>query len=109
MVYRKSEISNAAINKGFPHQLAVKALEAPEQYERHVHLMMVIDEQDWQVAPRCFSVVYEGDWWNVYCFADKSHAEMFKALFGGVWTQSSERGSGSNWARWTPRQPIQTS
>jgi hypothetical protein len=48
-------------------------------------------------SPRGFSVVFAGEWWDVHCFADRTEAEMFKAVFNGVWCHPEERGAGGNW------------
>jgi len=50
--------------------------------------------------PRGHSVFHEGQWFNVYCFAETSDAEKFMQRFGGEKFDPKQRGKGSNWARW---------
>jgi hypothetical protein len=49
---------------------------------------------------RGHSVFHENQWWNVYCFAESGHAEKFTQRFGGEKFDPTQRGKGSNWARW---------
>jgi hypothetical protein len=108
VVYRKGELSKATINREFPFQVALRAVGDREQYLRHNRIEAAEKEHGWRVSPRGFTLFYGDAWWYVHCFADKADAEMFVALFGGVWTGPSERRGGRNWAHWTPREPPQT-
>jgi len=38
----------------------------------------------------------------VFCFAEREHAERFKAEFGGEWFDPATRGRGSNWSKIKP-------
>lgn len=33
----------------------------------------------------------ERQWWVVFCFAEREHAERFKARFGGEWYEPGSR------------------
>jgi hypothetical protein len=108
MVYRKGELSKAMINREYPHQVALKALGDRAQYLRHNWIEATIQEQGWRVSPRGFTLFYADAWWYVHCFAERDDAETFVGLFGGVWTDPSERRGGRNWAHWTPRLPPES-
>ena len=45
-------------------------------------------------------VRHDGQWFNVYCFAEAADAEKFMARFGGEKFDPRQRGKGSNWMRW---------
>jgi hypothetical protein len=32
------------------------------------------------------------EWWSVFCFAEREHAEKFKERFGGEWFDPKRRG-----------------
>jgi hypothetical protein len=51
---------------------------------------------------RGHSVYYEGEWWEVFCLAEKAHAEAFRDRFGGEHFDPRERGGArqGGWARW---------
>jgi hypothetical protein len=42
----------------------------------------------------------DGEWRLVFCFAEKSHADLFRERFGGEPFDPSSRSRGSNWAAW---------
>jgi hypothetical protein len=41
--------------------------------------------------------VKNDEWHLVFCFAEKDHAEKFKARFAGEWLDPATRGMGSRW------------
>ncbi|AMJ60966.1 hypothetical protein [Bosea sp. PAMC 26642] len=98
MVYRKGELSTSQINVQWPHQVALRALDTREQYLRQE----AIEEacKDRSHSPRGHSVVYDGDWWNVHCFADPADAAWFIATFGGEPFDPRDRGTGHSWTLW---------
>jgi hypothetical protein len=96
MPYRKGAVSPAEIDRRWPHQVAVPAsVSQGDGYK-------VIDAfcKDLSRAPRGHSVFHDGQWWNVYAFADEAHADKFRARFGGKKFNPRDRGKGANWARW---------
>jgi hypothetical protein len=96
MVYRKGELSPARVDRGWPHQIAVPAAVLLNGGYKEVHAFC----DDLSLCPRGHAVFYEGQWWNVHCFADAEHAEKFMRRFGGEKFHPKQRGKGSNWARW---------
>ena len=96
MVRRKGELTAAAIDRGWPHQVAVPADECRGSPGRFMDAFCL----DLSVCERDHSVFHEDKWWIVYCFADPVHAEKFRVRFGGERFDPKDRGRGSNWARW---------
>jgi hypothetical protein len=42
----------------------------------------------------------DNEWWDVFCFAERQHAEKFKERFGGEWFDPTKRGRGQGWMIW---------
>jgi hypothetical protein len=100
VVYRKGELSKNRINREWPHQVALPQLEAREQYDRHELIVELCRGRSH--APRGHSVVHEGRWWNVHCFADPADAAWFLERFDGVAFDPRDRGTGRSWSSWHP-------
>jgi hypothetical protein len=101
---RKGELSSGQVNRLYPHQVALPPLNDRERYDRWELIQVFIQEQGVSISPRGFSVIHGDGWWVVHCFADRAEAEMFKAVFKGVWCPASERGGGRRWWRWEPKE-----
>lgn len=96
MGYRKGELSPADVDQGWPYQIArLNALGTMKQGD-------VIRDfcKNLSLCPRGHSVVWEGDWYNVYCFAKREDAEAFLVQFSGEWFDPRERGRGHKWHFW---------
>ena len=52
------------------------------------------------LCTRGHRVYCDGQWFNVYCFADAADAEKFMARFGGEKFDPTQRGKGRNWMQW---------
>jgi hypothetical protein len=89
---RKGELSAAAIDRGWPHQVAVPAIDGRGSHGRFMNAFCL----DLSVCERQHSVCNEDKWWFVYCFANAEHAEKFRIRFGGERFDPKERGRGSN-------------
>ena len=96
MIYRKGELSPAAIDRGWPHQVALPASACQGEGYKVIHTFC----QDLSLCPRGHSVINEGEWFTIYCFAEAGDAVKFIAKFGGETFDPKQRGKGSNWARW---------
>jgi hypothetical protein len=59
--------------------------------------------KDLSLCPRGHSVMWEDEWYKVFCFAEPAHAERFMARFGGETFDPRQRGKGVRWARWKRR------
>src|SRR3954470_23314562 len=92
----KGERSPAAINGGWPYQVAIQATECMGSHGRSIYAFCL----DLSVCERHHSVFRGDKRWIVYCFADAEHAERFRMRFGGERFDPKDRGRGSNWARW---------
>jgi hypothetical protein len=96
MVYRKGELTPAAIDRGWPHQVALR--EAACTGANHkIHLDFC---KDLSLCPRGHSVYHDDTTWRVFCFADPAHAALFRERFGGEPFDPKDRGRGAAWARW---------
>lgn len=93
---RKGELSPAAVDRGWPHQVAV-----PEQrccgkyYDIHQTFCA-----DLSLCDRGHTVGHDRILYRVFCFADPEHARRFREAFDGVPFYPEDRGRGLNWMRW---------
>lgn len=79
MVRRKGELSSAMIDRGWPYQVALEArLSMGDRYYT-VHFFC----NDLSLCPRGHSFQRNNTDFNVYCFAEREHAEQFRTRFGG--------------------------
>jgi hypothetical protein len=94
-MYRKGELSPAAVDRGWPHQVALRA----DVMVRDFRLIADFC-RDLSLCPRGHSVNDGKEWYTVYCFAAAEDATKFIARFGGERFNPADRGRGRNWARW---------
>lgn len=79
MSRHKGMLSPSAIDRDWPYQVALEArLSMGERYYT-VHFFC----NDLSLCPLGHSFYRDGKDFNVFCFADREHAEKFKAKFGG--------------------------
>lgn len=88
----RANLPRPAIDRGWPHQVAVPATECRGSLGRFMDAFCL----DLSVCERHYSVFHEDKWWIVYCFADPEHAEKFRIRFGGERFNPKDRGRGSN-------------
>lgn len=87
MVRRKGEITDDAINRGWPHQVALpERLSAREHFHPQLEFCKGMD-----MSPRGHAFVSDGEWWNVKCFARREDAEKFVERFGGEFIDPARR------------------
>ncbi|MGA8614369.1 MAG: hypothetical protein WB760_22385 [Xanthobacteraceae bacterium] len=96
MTRRKGELSGASIDQGWPHQVALPASASKGGGYKTIHDFC----KNLSVCPRGHSLFHEGEWFQIYCFAKPDDAATFMQRFGGEKFDPSQRGKGSNWARW---------
>ncbi len=96
VIRRKGELSPAGIDNGWPNQVALPASASAGGGYKIIHAFC----KDLSLCLRSHSVVHEGEWFNVCCFAEPGDAEKFMQRFGGEKFDPRQRGRGSNWARW---------
>lgn len=96
MVRRKGELSGATIDYGWPYQVALEGrLSMGERYYT-IHFFC----RDLSLCPRGHGFYRDGKDYNVYCFAERDHAEQFMAKFGGELFSPKTR---PKWPRRTKR------
>ena len=93
---RKGELSPAGIDRGWPHQVALPASASLGGGYKAIHEFC----KDLTLCPRGHSVAHDGQWFNVYCFAEAADAEKFMKQFAGEKFDPRQRVKGSNWAKW---------
>jgi hypothetical protein len=93
---RKGELSPAGVDHGWPHQVAL--LENRCTGNNTVSIREFC--RDLSLCPRGHSVMWNDEWYQVFCFAQREHAEQFMARFGGECFDPRQRGKGRHWARW---------
>jgi hypothetical protein len=93
---RKGELSPAAIDRGWPHQIALPASACEGGGYKGIHGFCA----GLSLCPRGHAVFHDGQWFNVYCFEKAEDAAAFMQRFGGETFDPRQRGKGSSWARW---------
>jgi hypothetical protein len=96
---RKGELSPAGIDRGWPYQVALRADECKGTHYRTLHSFCL----GLSLCSRGHAVRYEDEWWQVFCFAEKAHADAFRVRFGGEHFDPRDRGRGASWAKWDKR------
>lgn len=95
---RKGELSPAAIDRTYPHQIAVPSLVVSGSFAA---LQAWLPERS--AAPRRRSVVGPDDeWWTIFAFKAADDAADFKAQFGGIDYDPQGRDR-TVWQRWSKR------
>jgi len=98
MTRRKGELTPAAIDRGWPHQVVLPQ----EAFQGKLNALQA-DFCDRNKLLRCargHSVSHEDRHFNVNCFATKAGAEKFMQEFGGEWFDPTHGGRGINWNKW---------
>ena len=89
MTRRKGEMTNAAIDRGWPHQVAIPSSQMSAEFNE---IMIFCDGLS--LCQRGHSFRREGQFYVVKCFAEKEDADRFVARFGGEYMTPSERPPG---------------
>ena len=95
MSRRKGELSTGAIDQQWPHQVALLQSVAIARYRE---IQAFRDATN--AAPRGHSVVYQDEWYHVFCYTEEAHVSIFIERFGGEKFDPRERGRGHAWAQW---------
>jgi hypothetical protein len=94
MVYRKGELSKAAIDRDWPQQIALPAGSCTgKNYTIHRAFCKGLDLS---LCNRGHSFRRDNTDFQVFCFAERDHAETFLMHFGGEWIEPKDR---PKWAR----------
>lgn len=87
MVYRKGELSKAAIDRGWPHQVAIES----RLCVGHRYYTLRFFCRDLSLCDRGHSFYRDGRDYLVYCFAVHDHADQFQKRFGGELIHAKDR------------------
>ena len=87
MVYRKGELSKGAIDRCWPHRVALRA----ERCTGGNYVTIRLFCEDLSLCPRGHSFHRDSADMNVFCFAERSRAEQFQARFGGEFIAPKDR------------------
>lgn len=87
MSRRKGEIGNGAIDRGWPHQVAIPASLTTGK----VHEALLLFCKDLSLSPLGHTFVRDGQYVNCWCFAERDDAEKFRARFGGEFLDPKDR------------------
>ena len=90
MVYRKGELTKAAIDRGWPHQVAL-ATPIPHLGDLHDFCRDAGLSLCQRSTGFYREVGREVIWYACFCFADRAHAEQFQARFGGEFIAPRDR------------------
>jgi hypothetical protein len=93
---RKGELSPAAIDRGWPHQIVLPAPRCESGGYEEIHEFC----KNLTLCSRGHAVFHDREWFQVYCFQNPMDADKFLQRFGGERFYPEQRGKGSNWARW---------
>ena len=93
---RKGELSSAAIDHGWPHQVVLQARMCERGGYNEMHEFC----RDLTLGSRGHALHHDGQWSHVYCFKEVADAQKFMERFGGEKFDPAERGRRTNWARW---------
>jgi len=83
MVNRKGELNKRAVDTGWPYQVALPADACTGGQYDVVHDFC----RGLSLCPRGHYFRRDDAGYNVFCFATKEHAEMFRDKFGGEWVE----------------------
>ena len=93
---RKGELSPAGVDRGWPHQVAMRQSLATGKNFNIIHAFC----KDLSICPRGHFVFYENEFWQVFCFEKLEDADKLIQRFGGERFDPKQRGKGADWARW---------
>ena len=82
---RKGELSRVEIDRNWPYQVATEATVGTGYNIVHGFC------KDLSLCPRRYSFQRDGAWMNVFCFAEKEHADRFRDRFAGEMIDPEKR------------------
>jgi len=87
VVYRKGELNKSTIDRDWPHQVALPEYRCSGRNYVTIHLFC----EGLSLCPRGHFFYRDGIGMNVFCFAERSHAEQFQNRFGGEFIDPKDR------------------
>jgi hypothetical protein len=96
MTLRKGEVSPRMVDRDWPHQVALPA----ERMMGDGHKVIREFCRELSLCQRGHTVQRDDRTYRVFCFADPSHADLFRQRFGGEPFDPKDRGRGREWHLW---------
>ena len=96
MTSRKGELTPATIDREWPHQVALPADQVKGTNNAVIHEFC----RGLSLCPRNHTVQRDDVTYVVYCFAESSHAALFRERVGGEPFDPKDRGRGRDWFVW---------
>lgn len=96
MSKRKGQMSQATINRRWPHQVAILAEICRGPLKADIFEFC----KPYPNSGSPWQIHHESQSYLVKCFPEKSIADEFIARFGGEWFDPRERGKGKLWFDW---------
>jgi hypothetical protein len=87
VVYRKGELSKGAMDRQWPHQIALPAARCSGGNYVTIRLFC----EGLSLCPRTHSFRQNDHDMVVFCFANRAHAEQFRECFGGEFLDPTTR------------------
>jgi hypothetical protein len=87
VIYRRGELSKATIDRDWPHQVELPAYRCTGGNYVTIHLFY----EGLSQCPRGHSFYRHGTDMNIFCFAEREHAEQFRERFGGEFMDPKDR------------------
>jgi hypothetical protein len=87
VVYRKGELSKGTIDREWPHQVALRA----DRCTGHNYVTIRLFCERLSLCSRGHSFHRDSIDMNVFCFAERAHAEKFQVRFGGEFIDPKSR------------------
>jgi hypothetical protein len=89
VVYRKGELSKGAIDRNWPHQVALPAARCGGA--NYVTIRLFCDDENLSLCIRGHSFRRDDVDMIVFCFAERTHAERFQERFAGEFIEPESR------------------
>jgi hypothetical protein len=89
VVYRKGELSRGTIDRDWPHQVALPTARCAGG--NYVTIRLFCEDQRLSPCVRGHSFRRDDIDMNVFCFAQRAHAEQFRDRFGGEFIDPKHR------------------
>jgi hypothetical protein len=89
VVYRKGELNKGTIDRDWPHQVALPAAHCGGA--NYVTMRLFCEDEKLSLCVRGHSFRRDATDFVVFCFAQRPHAEHFRARFGGEFIDPKDR------------------
>lgn len=99
MTRRKGELSAARVDRAWPHQVALPVDRVTGEHYHVVHEFC----RGLTLCSRGHTVRRDGVEYQVFCFSELGHANLFRAQFKGERFNPADRGRGPRWFEWRDR------